>query len=105
MSRTRTHAAGGRPPWQPPPEAFRQLHRGNRVADRGGRVWTVHAASRHVNGQEPIVLRSDDHVRRVWEGWADDYRLVAEDDVQLPRSTSDEIQPLRDASQSSTLAR
>ena len=64
-------------------DAFRQLRRGDRIADRGGRVWTVHAVHavpRHVDGLEPVVLRSGDHVRRVREGWADDYRLVLEDE-------------------------
>jgi hypothetical protein len=30
---------------------------------------------------ERVVLRSGDHVRRVREGWADDYRLVPLDDT------------------------
>jgi hypothetical protein len=64
--------------WQPLTRAgFRQLRRGDRIADRGGRVWTVHAVPQHVDGLEPVVLRSGDHVRRVREGWADDYRLLA----------------------------
>jgi hypothetical protein len=64
--------------WQPlTRDAFRQLRRGDRIADRGGRVWTVHAVPPNVDGLEPVVLRSGDHVRRVREGWADDYRLAA----------------------------
>jgi len=43
------------------------------IADRGGRVWTVDAVPHHVDGLEPVVLRSGDHVRRVREWWADDY--------------------------------
>ena len=61
-------------------DAFRQLRPGDRLADRGGRVWTVHAVPHNVDGLEPLVLRSGDHVRRVREGWADDYRLVPADD-------------------------
>ena len=64
-------------PWNPlTREAFRQLRRGDRIADRGGRVWTVHAVPRRVDGLEPVVLRSGDHVRRVRESWADDYHLL-----------------------------
>jgi hypothetical protein len=61
-------------------EAFRQLRRGDRIADPCGRVWTVHAVPRHVDGLEPVVLRSGDHVRRVREGLADDYHLPPTDD-------------------------
>jgi len=63
-------------------EAFRHLRRGDRIADRGGRVWTVHAVPLNMDGLEPVVIRSGDHVLRVREGWADDYQLPGAVDGQ-----------------------
>jgi hypothetical protein len=63
--------------WQPMSrEQFAQLQRGERLQDHRGRVWFVTAASREQHGQAHVILRSGDLVRRVQEGWADDYMLA-----------------------------
>jgi hypothetical protein len=64
--------------WQPlTRDAFRQLRRGDRLADRGDRVWTVHAEPHQGVGLDHVVIRSGDPARRVNERWADEYRVVA----------------------------
>lgn len=51
-------------------DAFRQLRRGDCLADRGGRLWVVHAEPHQVGGIDHVVIRSGAPVRRVNERWA-----------------------------------
>ena len=60
-------------------DAFRQLRRGDRLADRHSRVWMVYAEPHEADGISHVVIRSGDLVRRVSESWADDYRLLPDD--------------------------
>jgi hypothetical protein len=61
-----TSVAGEQRSWAPlSRDAFRQLRRGDRLGDRRGRVWMVHAEPYRVGGLDHVVIRSGDLVRRV----------------------------------------
>jgi hypothetical protein len=57
-------------------EQFGRLRRPPRLQDRNGRVWTVHAEPFQHGGVAQIIARAGDMVRRVPEGFADDYMLL-----------------------------
>ncbi len=60
--------------WQPlSRDEFAELERGDRLQDRRGRVWTVHADAYRQDGLERVVLRSGDLVKIETERFADDY--------------------------------
>jgi hypothetical protein len=58
------------------------LRRGDRLADRGGQVWTVYAEPHEESGLDHVVIHSGDLVRRVSERWANDYQLLSAEDAR-----------------------
>jgi hypothetical protein len=53
-------------------ERFPELRRGQRLQDRGGRVWTLVSDPFLEAGLLQVVLRSGDLVRRVNQRFGDD---------------------------------